>query len=777
MRYRLPILCSLFLVVVSFVGCGEDKTIVNEVTLSDPYVVVAGDFSLEVGDILVLTATTVNDTDASYTWSSGNDGVATVDGFGTVTGVFPGEAVITATGDDTGVEGALGVVVMAPGMEAPYYEDWAESGHGDWAAEAFTHWNDDGEISTSCAKCHSEGGFLDFLGADGSAAGTVDAAAEIGTVVSCATCHNDKAGELASVTFPSGEEVTGLGAEARCLACHQGRESTVSVNEAIDGAGMAEDPDTVSADLGFKNIHYFAAGATQYGTLAKGGYEYADQLYDRRFVHVEEMGTCIGCHDQHSLEVREESCADCHGGARDRNGFEEIRMVSSLASDYDGDGDLEEGVFHEIEGLKTLLYAAIQAYAGEVVGLAIVYEGHTYPYFFIDTDGDGVADPEEAGYGNRYNAWTARLVRATFNYQFSMKDPGGFAHNAKYLIQLLYDAIDDLNGQLASPIDITNADRTDKGHFDASAEAFRHWDEDGGVSSSCSKCHGGEEGFRVYLTFGVSVEVEPSNGMSCETCHNTFDTYETVAVDSVTFPGDITVEDEGNVSNICMTCHSGRESKATIDEKIAAGSLGFRNVHYLPAAATLLGTDAMVGYEYDGRTYAGRRVHAGGSDCLDCHDAAGTDHTFHVEEILATNCSSCHVGALVPEDLRFRTTDYDGDGDALEPLADEVSTMAEALMSEIQTAADAGGEPICYDSHAYPYFFIDTDGDGVCGGGEAIYPNRYGDWTAALMKSAHNFQITQKEPGAWAHNFDYIAELLIDAIEDLGGDVSAFVRP
>jgi hypothetical protein len=45
------------------------------------------------------------------------------------------------------------------------------------------------------------------------------------------------------------------------------------------------------------------------------------------------------------------------------------------------------------------------------------------------------------------------------------------------------------------------------------------------------------------------------------------------------------------------------------------------------------------------------------------------------------------------------------------------------------------------------------------------------------MKATHNFQISQKEPGAWAHNFDYMAQLLIDSIDDLGGDVSGYVRP
>ena len=41
------------------------------------------------------------------------------------------------------------------------------------------------------------------------------------------------------------------------------------VNAAIEEAGV--DDDTVSEDLGFANIHYYAAAATKYGTEANGG--------------------------------------------------------------------------------------------------------------------------------------------------------------------------------------------------------------------------------------------------------------------------------------------------------------------------------------------------------------------------------------------------------------------------------------------------------------------------------------------------------------------------
>ena len=92
---------------------------------------------------------------------------------------------------------------------------------------------------------------------------------------------------MTSVIMPSGIELTGLGDESRCMQCHQGRESTVSVNAAIEAVGV--DDDVVSEDLRFRNVHYYAAAATKYGTMAKGGYEYEGKMYDANFAHVSSM--------------------------------------------------------------------------------------------------------------------------------------------------------------------------------------------------------------------------------------------------------------------------------------------------------------------------------------------------------------------------------------------------------------------------------------------------------------------------------------------------------
>ena len=160
--------------------------------------------------------------------------------------------------------------------------------------------------------------------------------------------------------------LTGLGPEARCMVCHQGRQSTDSVNAYIAGRPLlAGDPDAVDSGSSFRNIHYFAAAATLYGNQAKGGYQYSGKVYDAKFAHVEGYDTCVKCHDAHSLELKYDKCVTCHTGATDKAALKNIRMKGSL-EDYDGDGNVTEGLYYEVDGLRVKLYQAIQAYARNV---------------------------------------------------------------------------------------------------------------------------------------------------------------------------------------------------------------------------------------------------------------------------------------------------------------------------------------------------------------------------------------------------------------------------
>lgn len=641
-------------------------------------------------------------------------------------------------------------------------EAWAGSGHAASDTEAFRHWDEDDPavVPLFCAKCHSSEGYIEFV-TTGEIT-TEPVAAEV-MGITCEACHNQATAEKTSVVMPSGIELTDLGDEARCMECHQGRQSAISVDGAVAGAAGVEDvaevdPDGILEELGFANIHYYPAAATKYGTLAKGGYEYAGMSYDGNFAHVEEYDTCIECHSPHTLEVQVEGCVMCHG-----EGEPSTYRMEGSAVDYDGDGDIEEGIAAEIAGLQEALYVEIQAYATSVIGTGVVYDSHSYPYFFIDGDGDGAVTEGEAAYPNKYATWTPRLLRAAYNYQMSVKDTGAAAHGGKYIIQLLYDSIADLGGDVAA------LHRDDHGHFMGSAEAFRHWDpgtrDDGTVSASCSKCHTAW-GLPQFAAEGVNISGAPSNGFQCDTCHSG-EWPGRLTFESVTFPSGATIAAaEGDESTLCMQCHQGRQSGAAVDKAI--GELGsddvmegqrFLNVHYFAAGATRFGSEAGGGYEYADKEYVGAFAHVAGYDtCVACHDA-------HELEVKTAECFTCHADYEDTHDIRMSEVDFDGDGDAAEGIYGEISTMKDVLYDAIvaySVATEATNE-IVYLPY-YPYWGAAAED------AELV-------WTPTLLQAAYNYQFAKKDPGGFTHNGAYVLQLLYDSLEAIGGDVSAMTRP
>jgi hypothetical protein len=320
----------------------------------------------------------------------------------------------------------------------------------------FRDWDltEDGEpnyiVPFGCVKCHTAQGLPTFLADGGTTVVTSNGTTSTTGVQSmpssngfmCSTCHDEanfpNRYAVASVVFPSGKTASLGGKDADgkfvaddgnlCISCHMGRESTASMNAALKGKEL----DTVDAGVRFKNIHYFAAGATLFGGDVQGAYQYEGKEYVGQNMHASDegkMNKCQDCHDVHALEPKLEACQTCH----DTSDPAEIRMTDI---DYDGDGDVKEGIKGEVDTLAEALYAQMQTYA-TANGGAIEYKGDAYPYFYG-------AD------GKSYATWTPRLVKAAFNYQYSQKDPGSFVHNPKYVIQFLIDSIEDLGGDIST---------------------------------------------------------------------------------------------------------------------------------------------------------------------------------------------------------------------------------------------------------------------------------------------------------------------------------------
>ncbi len=726
-----------------------------------------------------------------------------------------GAVLLVACGAKTTPEAAATATAVAqpqPTVAVPFLDAFLGSAHADAKAEAFNHWNTAegggaAAVPATCAKCHTSQGFQDFA-ANGKV--TADVPAPAGTF-SCTTCHNPAAIALTSVTFPSGKTVDNLGPEARCMTCHQGRESQVSVDKQITAFNVTDvdavvkpmtGADGKTTNFGFINVHYFAAGATLYGSQADMGYPYPDKIYAPKFRHVDGYDSCLGCHDQHTLQVKVDQCANCHEGVKTVDDLKNNRENGSLV-DYNGNGDTKEGIYYELKGLQDTLYGSIQAYAKEVAGTGIAYDAATYPYWFADADGDGKPDQKD-GKPVGYTTWTARLLKAAYNYQVTVKDPGAFAHNAKYDIELTYDSIADLNTKLSKPVDMSKMVRDDAGHFAGDTMPFRDWDSEGEVPAGCAKCHSAT-GLPQYLANGgtevvtksgvqiTGVVAQPvANGFACSTCHDESNWPNRYAVTSVPFPSGVSLtfstekDADGNLkpvdSNLCIECHQGRESTVTVNNALAGKpddtvdpSIRFKNVHYFAAGATLFGDAAKGAYEYDGQKYVGQNTVHPLNKCTDCHEV-------HQLNVKVDACKQCHTSVASPEDLQkiratTDTTDWNGNGDVTEGVAAEIDGFRQALYAAIQAYAEKkAGTPIVYDAASYPYFFVDANKDGKADTNDKG-PISYNAWTPRLLRAAYNYQYSIKDPGAFAHNPQYVMQFLYDSIKDLGGDVSKLTRP
>ncbi len=76
--------------------------------------------------------------------------------------------------------------------------------------------------------------------------------------------------------------------------------------------------------------------------------------YAGPFAHVPEYNACADCHDAHQLGIDTASCKTCHGV--DDPGT--IRMKS--VGDYDGDGNVTEGLKKKSSGVQEVLYKAFR---------------------------------------------------------------------------------------------------------------------------------------------------------------------------------------------------------------------------------------------------------------------------------------------------------------------------------------------------------------------------------------------------------------------------------
>lgn len=313
-----------------------------------------------------------------------------------------------------------------------------------------------------CNQCHHGLGSIDY---QEDRQGTEEAQVLWGdATVTCITCHDphkDAGGTGMNIRVPvklsynsrfvdavsnprgginkfmDGTDIPDTVRDGRiCLFCHQGRESGLTVYQAIKAANPALDPysqpdQTISASgVSFINPHYLDGGAILW---SRNAWEYffggIPQTYSEGNIAHQALN-CMGCHMDtpkednsaggHTWKAQVETCQRCHGPVEE---FTEIQA----SADYDGDGTVgtvfqELGTINPDSGLFGQLKAALQA-------KGIYYNPDSYPYFFTAT-------------GGQFRNWTTNTLSAAFNLAYAYKAGNAvYAHNAKYIVQILQDSL------------------------------------------------------------------------------------------------------------------------------------------------------------------------------------------------------------------------------------------------------------------------------------------------------------------------------------------------
>ncbi len=291
--------------------------------------------------------------------------------------------------------------------------------------------------------------------------------------------------------------------------------------------------------------------------------------------------------------------------------------------------------------------------------------------------------------------------------------------------------------------------------------------------ATCAPCHDGKN--LVNMTVGAEFDTTIKFGnLGCVTCHDPVNTTEGFDITARrTFPADhvfefqsgatVTAAELGN-AQVCFECHKGRDG-VKVGADTATRVYDINYIHYAPVFATLFGGKSEMHVTYGTNTYAEQFEHltisadfGGKLDCTSCHEV----HT--AEAIITktgTTCVSCHgSGGLYDTDvLEARVQTY---GDRLfDTILTEVQTNHAAILAAVDPADLDADTP----ENRLKFILTARAADSEIG-------------TNQLAKAGSVWKnFMYEEPAAWAHNSKFARQLMYDAIDDLGGDLTGLTRP
>lgn len=353
----------------------------------------------------------------------------------------------------------------------PTLRAWARSGHGATAAPPWNYYDFKnvlyGNPAYDCNRCHTTTGFIKYI-TTGDATPWGSTSDKTKEMLGCNACHIDYSFALRPANPAHGKYTGGevtypdVGTSNLCLNCHVGRESGNTIKNIQRNYTSA----------GFVNSHYLTAGGIIFGEI---GYEYAGRDYadpagyKHRYIGTSDSrgnsvvagnsGPCVGCHLANKTQPGEKhtfkpyiivagaskeaatplspTCVGCHTSNPDRT-FLEVTWKPRYQATL-----LSLKYFLETNQYRKLYFNA------------------SNPYFFLDSNGDGVLSASEAVGSNVQKKWHSvggpevdlvvtgkNNMGAAFNYNLLIHDRGGVAHNRYYTRRLIYDAIDWLDDNI-----------------------------------------------------------------------------------------------------------------------------------------------------------------------------------------------------------------------------------------------------------------------------------------------------------------------------------------
>ena len=330
-----------------------------------------------------------------------------------------------------------------------------------------------------------------------------------------------------------------------------------------------------------------------------------------------------------------------------------------------------------------------------------------------------------------------------------------------------------------------NRQYAQSGHGDPLADPWTHYDWKNPSRGACQRCHT-STGFKNYANSLITNTVydstkndfsylagndapnpevdtnDQNETLYCWACHTDYKGglrqppaiipgYKAMDGTTVNLP-------DARGSNVCLACHSGRDSGGSIAISTANfANTAFINSHYLAAGGILYQS---AGYMYSGRDYSNGafehpQIGMSGSGtgtngpCVGCHMHTNpqnhllspvTQNGDTITAITSTACATSHGSDMTVSRLN---NEQAGLGAAMSALNDQLKLKG-----------------FCFKDSS-PYFFTVASGCAT----------KVSDWTNGVsangkpnMGACFNYNLLEHEPGAFVHNPDYVKRLIYDSI-------------